>query len=393
MQSGTSDTNPFANHQDDRAIEVVGLHKGYGGVSVLDDCNLSVRRGELLVVLGNSGSGKSTLLKLISGLEKPSRGSIRIGQQDQASVAPHRRDVAVVFQNGNGYAHLSVHRNLTLSVQRSHSNQELTYWSERLKLGSLLHRRLEQLSGGEAQRVAIARAMMSGKSIVLLDEPLTHLNQSLREEIKDLILMVHRESGKTFVYVTHDSDEAFYMASRIAVLANGTIQQVGTPRSIYLTPESQEVGLLLGQPTMDMLRLPSNWFGLASGEDANMLACGVRCDRWQVTRIALGGVHEPVSPASGLTKSGSSLVLCGEISDCRWMGNHWLLDVQSSTRVRIRCEARIAEGWNELFSQAEQNSRACQRNPTSQRIGIVEATVPLSLVHTFGESRIGGSSG
>ncbi len=221
------------------AIELVGLEKHFGSALVLDQLSLGVVQGELLVVLGESGSGKSTLLKLIAGLEKPQNGSMRFSDVDQARILPHKRDVAVVFQNGNGYEHLSVRQNLDLAAKKSSSTQ-IFRWVDSLKLGNTLNQKLNQLSGGQLQRVAIARAMLSGKSIVLLDEPLAHLNQSLREEMRELILMVHKESKRTFVYVTHNSDEAFYLANRIAVLDSGRIQQVGEPRTVYCMPRSKE---------------------------------------------------------------------------------------------------------------------------------------------------------
>lgn len=362
-------------------IEVVGLTKRYGNNSVLDNLNLTVEQGELLVVLGDSGCGKSTLLKLISGLEKPFSGSIRIAHQEQSNVAPHQRDVAVVFQDGNGYEHMTVQRNLQLIAKTQDEKEQIVTWVERLKLGSTWNRRLDQLSGGESQRVAIARAMLSGKSIVLLDEPLSHLNQALREEIRDLILTVHRESQKTFVYVTHDSDEAFYMASRIAVLADGQIKQVGSPRSVYMSPKSKSVALLLGQPTMDVLQLPREWFGLETDGSAPLFECGVRCDQWNITQLSVNETPEGHSGPTGFVMNKSCLEVKGSIADCRWMGSHWLLQIQSSSTLRIRCDAGCDTSLESILLSAEQCSR---EGRSSLPFGSIAATVPREWIYMFG---------
>ena len=251
---------------------------------VLDRLSLSVEQGEFLVVLGDSGCGKSTLLKLIAGLDRAQKGTIRIAGVEQTNVPAHKRDVAMVFQDGNGYEHLTVRQNLELATKKKQENQ-LQRWVDGLRLGTTLNQKLSQLSGGELQRVAIARAMIASKSIVLLDEPLSNLNQSLREEIRDLIVQVHGETKKTFVYVTHDSEEAFYLASRIAVLADGKIRQIGDPRTVYLSSNSRQVAQLLGQPTMDIIRVPRSWVENAELPSDAYAECGARSHDWKIQRI------------------------------------------------------------------------------------------------------------
>ncbi len=361
------------------AIEMVGLTKRFGDKCVLNNLSLEVKQGEFLVILGESGSGKSTLLKLITGLESPLMGTIRIAGVDQSRIAPHQRDVAVVFQDRNGYEHLTVRRNLELASKKAIARDPISLWVERLKLSATLSQRLSQISGGESQRVAVARAMLSCKSIVLLDEPLTHLNQSLREEIRDLILMVHRESRRTFVYVTHDSDEALFMADRIAVLADGQIQQVESPRTVYSSPDSLTVAQLLGQPTMDILTLPRSYFGASSAADGTFLKCGVRCSDWRITQVSTDSNLVSLNCQYGLTMTDSVLSLKGTIGNCRWMGNRWLLDVDCGSKIRITCESPSENHIEGVLREVEQ----CSRNGEPSKHAYIEATLERSKIHTF----------
>ncbi len=362
------------------AIELVGLEKHYGNAPVLDQLSLGVVQSELLVILGESGSGKSTLLKLIAGLEKPQNGCVRFSDVDQANILPHKRDVAVVFQNGNGYEHLSVRQNLDLAAKNSSSPAQVVRWVDSLKLGCALNQKLIQLSCGQLQRVAIARAMLSDKSIVLLDEPLAHLNQSLREELRELISIVHKESKRTFVYVTHDSDEAFYLADRIAVLASGRIQQVGKPRTVYCSPISKEVARLLGQPTIDIVQLPSVWLEAIQVSGAAMQECGLRSNDWTIHQINANATSQHAGFQKGLSITTAGVMLRGSIVRCRWMGTRWLLEIECPERIRITCDAGIAHHVEEL-KVAEDLSR----NSTEfKSYGFLEASIPLACIQTFG---------
>ncbi len=370
------------------AIEIVGLRKLYGRATILDQLSLSVEKGELIVILGDSGSGKSTLLKLISGLELAQSGTLRIAGVDQARRLPHTRDVAMVFQDGNGYEHLTVSQNLDLAAKNSGERDQVSRWVDWLQLEGTLHQKLSQLSGGQAQRVAIARAMLSGKSVVLLDEPLAHLNQSLREEIRALIFKVHRETNKTFLYVTHDSDDAFYLANRIAVLASGRIQQVGNPLSVYRSPCSKVVAKLLGHPTVDILKMTKG--GLAPGQDlgASWIECGVRSHDWRVHLIEVDSTQKATRQL-GLSMISDGLLLKGVIGSCRWMGSRWLLEIECPDRIKITCESPSSESLESELLAAERLSRAFAR---SKPFGYVEATVPRSCIQTFGNLECGDSS-
>jgi multiple sugar transport system ATP-binding protein len=366
------------------AIEICDFEKTYGNTSVLNCLNLEVHQAELLVVLGDSGSGKSTLLRLIAGLEKPQSGTIRISGVDQSRIPPHKRDIAIVFQDGNGYGHLTVRQNLNLAAKYSSQSDQLDRWVDWLKLGPTLGQKLSQLSGGQAQRVAIARAMLSGKSIVLMDEPLAHLNQSLREEIRELISNVHRESKRTIVYVTHDSDEAFYLATRVAILNAGQIQQIGDPQSVYCKPSSIEVAKLLGQPTLNVIDLPTTWFDGLEGMEANVCECGIRSHDWRIERIQVASHGEVKPKAVGTTLEAGKVFLSGAIVGCHWLGSRWLLEIDGPQRIRITCPAPAVE---ELEKSLVAILDAMRTGARSECLGYLLATIERSCVRMFGSAQ------
>lgn len=325
-------------------IEIGNLVKRYGNQTVLNELSLSVRAGELLVVLGTSGSGKSTLLRLLAGLELANGGQLKIAGVEQSQVPPHKRDIAVVFQSGNGYSHLSVHENLILAAKAKgrydRSNKvEMNHWIHELELQPWLQKKIPQLSGGQAQRVAIARAFLSGKSIVLLDEPLSNLDQPSRAEVRSIIARVHAQTNRTLIYVTHDSDEALFLASRIAVLASGRIQQLGIPRDLYEAPQTREVARMLGQPAMDMVHTPTDWMN-GTGAISTQANCGIRSNDWNIDRIEL---HDniPVLPINhGLFFSETKIELVGAIAKVRWLGDRWLIEVRVEREsLHLTCPA------------------------------------------------------
>ena len=378
------------------AIEIADMGKRYGSTRVLDHFSLSIAKGELLVVLGESGSGKSTLLRLIAGLETPQNGTIQIAGVDQSRVLPHKRDVAVVFQDGNGYDHLTVRQNLQLAAPKGSGPCQISDWVDLLKLGGTLNQKLAELSGGQSQRVAIARAMLSGKSIVLLDEPLAHLNQSLREEIRELIRVVHRETHRTFVYVTHDTDEAFYLADRIAALESGKIQQVGDSRMVYCSPQSKEVAHLLGQPAVDIVTLPRMWLEPDQQFDASLLECGVRSHHWKIRRIEIDSPGQLTSRQPGLSMTDDGLVVRGTIANCRWMGSRWWLEIECTypegtngidrlVKIRITCESKLQDSLepNSIGSKLLEAEKRSQAGHESQLLGYVEAIIPRNSILRF----------
>jgi ABC-type sugar transport system ATPase subunit len=371
------------------ALELINAEKKFGEKTVLSKLNLQVETGELLVVLGESGSGKSTLLKIIAGLERIQSGQVRVIGQDQTTTPPHRRQVAIIFQDRNGYDHLTVRQNLELASKNTANPRPMDYWIRCLGLCETMDQRLSQLSGGQLQLVAIARGMLSNKPVVLFDEPLAHLHPSLREDIREKILESHQASGKTFVYVTHDSDDAFHLASRIAVLASGAVQQIGSPHEIYETPCNQKVAQLLGQPTIDMIHLPRNWTGTAgSVSSGDWIECGVRSHDWCVDALYTSTDGDSLRCEKNLVLQEDKLIFVGVVRSCRWMGNAWLLTAYALSNdsptplpncVRIRIDIKQLDYCATLCSWRV----GIDRNQRGSPFLVVKASVPKSKIKCF----------
>jgi putative spermidine/putrescine transport system ATP-binding protein len=233
------------------AIRVLGLRKNYGRVVALDGVDLTIERGEFFTLLGPSGSGKTTLLRLIAGFERPDAGVVELGGRDISRVPPYSRDVNTVFQDYALFPHMTVAENVQygLRVQRvpkAERRERATRALEMVRLSGLGDRKPTQLSGGQRQRVALARAIVNEPQVLLLDEPLGALDFKLRQEMQIELQHVQREVGITFVYVTHDQEEALAMSDQIAVLNNGRIEQVGSPLEVYERPRTDFVAGFIG---------------------------------------------------------------------------------------------------------------------------------------------------
>lgn len=233
-------------------IQISNLHKAYGNTRVLRHISLDVYQGEFLTLLGPSGCGKTTLLRLISGFEQPSSGKILINGVCVNHLPPQQRDVHTVFQSYALFPHLSVFENVAFSLRCQHLSEHKI--KEKVKdalalvqLQSFGKRRINQLSGGQQQRVAIARAVVNRPQVLLLDEPLSSLDHSLRKIMQYELKHLQKTLNMTFVFVTHDQEEALSMSDRIAVLKYGEIEQIGTPRQIYETPCNLSVAQFIGE--------------------------------------------------------------------------------------------------------------------------------------------------
>ena len=232
------------------------VSKRFGDVVAVDDLNLDIRDGEFMVLVGPSGCGKTTSLRMIAGLEEISSGSLRIGEKVVNDVAPKDRDIAMVFQSYALYPHMSIRDNLAFGLKLRHVPKDqiearVKEAAAVLDLTRYLDRKPRELSGGQRQRVALGRAIVREPAVFLMDEPLSNLDAKLRVETRANILRLHQRLATTFVYVTHDQIEAMTMGTRIAVMNEGRLQQVGTPQELYDRPINRFVAGFIGSPAMN----------------------------------------------------------------------------------------------------------------------------------------------
>ncbi|AKJ29642.1 ABC transporter ATP-binding protein [Caldimonas brevitalea] len=240
------------------SVSIHALNIRLGAAPILESLDLQVREGEFLVLLGPSGCGKSTLLHSIAGLLDVDEGRIEIGGNDVTWADPKDRGIGMVFQSYALYPTLNVERNLSFGlriagVERHEIQRRVQRAASMLQLDSLLDRKPSQLSGGQRQRVAIGRALVRQAQVFLFDEPLSNLDAKLRAELRRELKQLHCELGSTMIYVTHDQVEAMTLASRIAVMRAGRIQQIGTPSQVYDTPANLFVAGFLGSPSMNFI--------------------------------------------------------------------------------------------------------------------------------------------
>jgi putative spermidine/putrescine transport system ATP-binding protein len=232
-------------------IRLAGVRKLFGEVVAVDGVDLDIRRGEFFTLLGPSGSGKTTCLRMIAGFERPDEGRIELGGEDVSRLPPAERDVNTVFQDYALFPHMSVGENVAYGlrvkgVAKGERAQRVEEALAMVRLDGYGDRRPSQLSGGQRQRVALARALVNRPRVLLLDEPLGALDLKLRQQLQVELKRIQNEVGITFVYVTHDQDEALTMSDRIAVMDGGRVLQIGTPRDVYEEPDSRFVAGFVG---------------------------------------------------------------------------------------------------------------------------------------------------
>ena len=285
------------------AVELRGVTKRFGHHVAVDDLSLEVREGEFLSLLGPSGCGKTTTLRLVAGFERPDAGSIRIGGEDVASLPPYRRPVNTVFQSYALFPHLSVLDNVAYGlkqrgVPRKDRANRAAEMLDVVHLAGVERRKPRQLSGGQQQRVALARALVLNPKVLLLDEPLGALDLKVRRQLQIELKRIQEEVGITFVYVTHDQEEALAMSDRVAVMNDGRIEQLAAPQEIYDRPATEFVAAFIGDTNFidekgrriavrpERLRLARDGTGLAGRVVAQMVIgpavqCVVRLDDGQ----------------------------------------------------------------------------------------------------------------
>ena len=239
-------------------LEIRGLRKRFGALEILKGIDLSLDKGGFLVLVGPSGCGKSTLLNTIAGLETISSGEVRVDGRVINDLHPSKRDIAMVFQSYALYPNMSVGQNIAFGMEmrgvpKPQRDKAVAEVAKTLQIEHLLDRRPSQLSGGQRQRVAMGRALVRQPRVFLFDEPLSNLDAKLRVDMRVEIKRLHQQTGATIVYVTHDQIEAMTLATRISVLKDGELQQVGSPSEIYNTPANLFVADFMGSPSMNLL--------------------------------------------------------------------------------------------------------------------------------------------
>ena len=324
------------------AIELVDVTKRYGDAVALDGVSLRIDSGEFFCLLGPSGCGKTTTLNLIGGFIPLTSGELRIEGRVVNDLPPHRRSVNTVFQNYALFPHMTVAENVAFglrmeSLDAREISSRVDEYLDLVGLGTFHERYPTQLSGGQAQRVALARALAKRPAVLLLDEPLGALDLKLRKQMQVELSRIHRQVGTTFVFVTHDQEEALSMATRIAVMAGGSVRQVGPPREIYQGPADRFVADFIGESNFLEGRLfvdeGRTTFRLADGTTVaaptppaasrnGHMSLMVRPESLGVGRQAPSG---PVAPA----------VLAGRATNIAFMGNHTRITVQTDAGVLV----------------------------------------------------------
>ena len=304
-------------------ISMRGITKCYGSVSVLSDLDLDVAPGEFLTLLGPSGSGKTTLLMILAGFVRANAGSVKVGGEEIIAMPPHRRNIGMVFQNYALFPHMNVFQNIAFPLKQrripaAESKARVETALDLVQLGGLADRRVDQLSGGQRQRVALARAIVFEPRIVLMDEPLSALDKSLREHMQIELRSLHRRLGMTTVYVTHDQREAITMSDRIAVMNNGRIEQLDRPEVLYAQPRTRFVAGFIGESNF----IPVECRDGAAWYDGQRLQVSSQAQEgghhWLVARPE----KVRIAPASGAVNGAN--VLPATVRDVVYQGDSFL---------------------------------------------------------------------
>lgn len=302
-------------------LAIDNASKNYGTVRVLHEISLAAEEGEFLVLVGPSGCGKSTLLNMIAGLEGITNGQISIRGRTVNDVHPSKRNIAMVFQSYALYPNMTVAQNITFGLEmhgvpRPERQKALEDVAKLLQIEALLDRKPRQLSGGQRQRVAMGRALVRDPDVFLFDEPLSNLDAKLRVDMRTEIKKLHQTLGATIVYVTHDQIEAMTLSTRIAVMNDGRIQQLGTPREVYDTPSNLFVATFMGSPSMNLFtaKVVSDADGIFAhaenglGETVRMPMShvGEALNKYDGTEVTIGVRPEAITDLEGVEGGGSS---------------------------------------------------------------------------------------
>jgi len=354
--------------------------KKFGDNTVLQDINIHVEDKEFLVLVGPSGCGKSTALRCLAGLEEITGGRILIGDREVSNVAPKDRDIAMVFQSYALYPHMSVYDNMAFGLKlRKTPKQEIdrrvNEAAEILGIPHLLQRKPKQLSGGQRQRVAVGRAIVREPKVFLFDEPLSNLDAKLRVETRAQISKLHQRLQTTFIYVTHDQVEAMTMATRIAVMKDGILQQLDTPQSLYDKPNNVFVAGFIGSPAMNFfdakltqsdgkfvldadsfrVEIPENRAALYRPHAGKQVVFGIRPEDIHDPHFAPPGIHQaPIEAAVEVTElMGNEVFLYLRNGEKNFVGR-----VDPRTQARIGHKLQVSLNMDNMHLFDKQTEQA-----------------------------------
>lgn len=336
----TNQDLPIEQQGDVPFIQIQKVTKRFDGLPVVNDVSLDIYQGELFAILGGSGSGKTTLLRMMAGFETPTSGRIIIDGTDMTGLLPYQRPVNMMFQSYAVFPHMTVENNVAYGLKKeglpkSEVAERTDEILELVQLSSFKSRKPHQLSGGQLQRVALARALIKRPKVLLLDEPLAALDKKLREQTQFELMNIQEELGVTFIVVTHDQEEAMTLATRIAVMDEGRVVQVGTPTEIYEFPDNKFVAEFVGTTNMfsgvieridnDVVLINTIECGAIPAEGSQGLSEGE--DVWVAVR--------PEKISIRKERSSSSLSIRGVVLDLAYYGNRSIYRVKTADKTII----------------------------------------------------------
>ncbi len=326
-------------------IELQGITKSFGSYVALDGINLDVADGEILTLLGPSGCGKTTLMRIVAGFERPSRGEVVLSGRSITATPPEKRPVNMVFQRYALFPHLDVFDNIAFGLRlkdypEAEIKDSVTDMLKLVQLGDFGSRWIHELSGGQAQRVALARALVNRPAVLLLDEPLAALDLKIRHHMLGELKRIHTETKTTFIYVTHDQDEAMILSDRIVLMNRGTIEQIGTPEEMYAAPKTLFCARFFGDTNIFDGKVAATEGGATTVD----IGCGIAA-------AAMNGVA-PGAPVSlsirpeaitlskvdGGTMPGNVNSLRGTLENVVFIGSRVVYEVRGAGDRAIKCQ-------------------------------------------------------
>jgi spermidine/putrescine transport system ATP-binding protein len=328
----------------DLSVDLQSVTRRFGDVTAVDAVSLSIRQGEFFALLGPSGCGKTTLLRVIAGFEEPDAGTVLIHGRDVTGVPPHRRPVNMVFQQYALFPHLTVEENVGFGLRykempRAAQAARVAEALALVRLTGLEKRRPDQLSGGQRQRVALARALALEPEVLLLDEPLAALDPNLRKEVQVELKTLQRKLGISFVFVTHDREEALAMSDRIAVMNHGRVEQVGSPVGVFERPETEFVARFLGAANLFMaeVRRVENGFLVLQLPDGNELTVAIPAGRPPLRRETVRFVVRPEKLVLRAVPSAPEVSVAVTVEDRVYQGasTEWIVRDHQGERFTV----------------------------------------------------------